>query len=315
MQLSIFEKRSLIGMVFALGLFTTAVYQIGKRNLWFEKKTQYRTKVQDADGLRIGGYVTVSGLRVGDISSLEVDEQNDILVTMSVKSSIAKRVTEGSHVSIVRAFIIGEKRIELVPNDNSSTPLEAGALLPSRTPTDITDFITGRKLTELMTNIESLIAGLNTMTTEVQDIFAKYHGGDFNKAIGLVEPSLENFIKLSNDLIVISREMRKQPRGIPEFVANGNTMMKSMQDDLFKDHQVREMVENLNKTVTPFANRQALVGNLLTSLDDLAGQLKQNPEYASKIIEAVSELTITLKALQKTWLLEGKTEEVKKQGK
>ena len=171
MQLSLFEKRSVIGMTLALGLFAAAIYQIGKRNLWFEKKTQYRTKVQDADGLRVGGYVTVSGLRVGDISSLEVDEHNEILVTMSIKSSIAKRVTEGSHVTIVRAFIIGEKRIELVPNYANTVPLAAGTLLPSRTPTEITDFITGRKLTELMTNIESLIGGLNAMTTEVQSIF------------------------------------------------------------------------------------------------------------------------------------------------
>src|SRR5690606_28895974 len=115
MSLGIFEKRSLFAIALAGGLFMTAVYQIGKRNLWFEKKTQYRTKVSDADGLRIGGYVTVSGLRVGDISDLEVDEQNEILVTMSIKSSIAKRITEGSHVTLFRAFVIGEKRIELVP--------------------------------------------------------------------------------------------------------------------------------------------------------------------------------------------------------
>lgn len=312
MQLGIFEKRSLIGIALACGLFMTAVYQIGKRNLWFEKKIQYRTKVSDADGLRIGGYVTVSGLRVGDIAALEVDEQNEILVTMSIKSSIAQRVTEGSHVTVFRAFIIGEKRIELVPGDNGGKPLRAGSLLPSRTPTELTDFITGKKLTELMTNVESLIAGMNAMTKEIDSIFARYHEGDFNKAISLVEPSLENFIRLSGDLIVISKELKKQPKDIPQFVASGNTVLKSMQDDLFKDNLIRDTVTNVNQTMMPFANRQALLGNLLNTLDDLTTQLKKNPDYASKIIEAVSELTITLKALQKTWLLEDKTADVKK---
>ena len=74
---------------------------------------------------------------------------------------------------------------------------------------------------------------------------------------------------------------------------------------------MRNAVANVNQTVMPLANRQALIGNLLNTLDDLTTQLKKNPDYASKIIEAVSELTITLKALQKTWLLEDKTADVK----
>ncbi len=312
MQLGIFEKRSLIGIGLACLLFLAAVYEIGKRNLWFEPKTKYLTKVTDADGLRIGGYVTVSGLRVGEISDLEVDEENLIAVTLDVKSSIAKRVTEGSYVTIFRAFVIGEKRIELVPGEPDSPELKAFALIPSRTTTELTDFISGKKLTELMTNIESLLAGLNGITKNVDQIFGKYHGGDFNKTISLVEPSLENFIKLSDDLIVISKELKKQNKVLPEFVASGNEVFKSIQNDFFKDNLIRDTLSTVNQTMTPFAQKQELMTNMLVSLNDLAEQLKKNPDYASKVIEAVTELTITLKALQKTWLLEGSTEEVKK---
>ena len=268
--------------------------------------------VTDADGLRIGGYVTISGLRVGEISDLEVDEENQISVTMDVKSSIAKRVTEGSYVTIFRAFVIGEKRIELVPGEPDSKELQASTFLPSKTTTELTDFISGKKLTELMTNVESLIGGLNGITKNVDQLFGKYHDGAFNKTIGLVEPSLENFIKLSDDLIVISKELKKQNKAIPEFVASGNEVFKSINNDFFKDGLLRETMTTVNQTMTPFAQKQELMSNMLNSLNDLAEQLKKNPDYASKVIEAVSELTITLKALQKTWLLEGKTEEVKK---
>jgi phospholipid/cholesterol/gamma-HCH transport system substrate-binding protein len=314
MQLGILEKRSLIGLGLALALFLAAVYEIGKRNLWFEPKTKYKTTVTDADGLRIGGYVTISGLRVGEISDLEVDEKNQITVTMDVKSSIAKRVTEGSYVTIFRAFVIGEKRIELVPGEANSKDLKALAYIPSKTTTELTDFISGKKLTELMTNVESLIGGLNGITKNIDQLFGKYHGGDFNKTISLVEPSLENFIRLSDDLIVISKELKKQNKTIPEFVATGNDVFKSINNDFFKDGLLKETLITVNQTMTPFAQKQELMSNMLNSLNDLAEQLKKNPDYASKVIEAVTELTITLKALQKTWLLEGKTEEVK-QGK
>jgi len=319
MQLGIFEKRSLIGIGIAFLLFLAAVYEIGKRNLWFEPKTKYMTKVSDADGLRIGGYVTISGLRVGEISDLEVDEENLIAVTLNVKSSVAKRITEGTYVTIFRAFVIGEKRIELVPGESDSRELAPLALIPSRTTTELTDFISGKKLTELMTNVESLIAGLNGITKNVDQIFGKYHGGDFNKTISLVEPSLENFLKLSDDLIVISQELKKENRAIPEFVSSGNNVFRTIHKDFLKDGLLKNTLTKANQTMTtvvetmtPFAQKQELVSNMLTSLNDLAEQLKKNPDYASKVIEAVSELTITLKALQKTWLLESKTEEVKK---
>lgn len=312
MHLGIFEKRSLIAIGVALLLFLAAIFEIGKRNLWFEPKIQYTTRVTDADGLRVGGYVTISGLRVGDIAALEVNEENQITVTINVKKSIANKVTEGSYVTIFRAFVIGEKRIELVPGTPANKPLAAGTLLDNHATTELTDFITGKKLTEIVTNVETLISGLTAITKNVDTIFGKYHDGEFNKAISLVEPSLENFIKLSNDLIVISRELKKQNKVIPEFVTSGTNVFKSMHEDFFKDRLMRETFMTVNQTLKPIASRQEVVGDLLNTLSDLAGQLKQNPDYAAKIIEAVSELTITMKALQKTWLLEDQTKEVKK---
>lgn len=312
MQLGIFEKRSLIGIGITLILFIAAIYQIGKRNLWFEPKIHYITHVSDADGLRIGGYVTISGLRVGEISALEVNEENEISVTLNVKRTIAQRVTEGSYVTIFRAFVIGEKRIELVPGIPGGKPLTAGAILSSRATTELMDFITGKKLTELMTNIETLIGGMTAITKNVDSIFGKYHDGTFNKAISLVEPSLENFLKLSDDLIVISHELKKQNKVIPEFVTSGTSVFKSMHEDFFKDRLMRDTFATVNQTLQPIAARQEIVGNLLNALSDLAEQLKKNPDYAEKVIDAVTELTITMKALQKTWLLEDQTKEVKK---
>lgn len=312
MHLGIFEKKSLIGIGLTLILFLASIYEIGKRNLWFEPKISYTTNVTDADGLRIGGYVTISGLRVGEIAALEVNNENQISVTLNVKKTIAQRVTEGSYITVFRAFVIGEKRIELVPGPPAGKPLKAGTILAGRATTELMDFITGKKLTELMTNVESLIEGLNGITKNVDLLFGKYNDGKFNKAIGLVEPSLENFIKLSDDLIVISHELKKQNKVIPEFVTSGTSVFKSLHEDFFKDRLLRETFSTVNQTLKPVAARQEIVGNLLNALSDLAEQLKKNPDYAAKVIEAVSELTITMKALQKTWLLEDQTKEVKK---
>src|SRR4051812_42322037 len=110
MKFSLLEKKALAGMG-GIGLFVAlAIWQIGKRNFWFEAKNTYQTRVVDADGLRVGSAVTISGLRVGEVSNLEVEEDNHIQVTMEVKRSVAERIREGSVANIFRAFIIGEKK-------------------------------------------------------------------------------------------------------------------------------------------------------------------------------------------------------------
>jgi ABC-type transporter Mla subunit MlaD len=90
------ERKALAGIA-AVALFIAySVYEIGKRNFWFEAQNIYHTHVKNADGLRVGSVVTISGLRVGEVSALDVDEENNIAVTLQVRRTVASRLRRDS---------------------------------------------------------------------------------------------------------------------------------------------------------------------------------------------------------------------------
>jgi phospholipid/cholesterol/gamma-HCH transport system substrate-binding protein len=318
MSFSTLEKKAVLG-IGAIALFLgVSLFEIGKRNLWFESKNTYRTKIKDADGLRVGSVVTIAGLRVGNVADLAVDETNQIAVKLSVISSVAARIRQDSYATVFRAFVIGDKRIEIVPGSDAQPALADGATLESRETTELTEFISGKKLAELMAQIELLIGGVNRVVTGVDEVMGKYESGAFNQTFSRLDPALDNFLKLSDDLIVMTKEAKKKSKELPVVIEQGAGLLGDLREDLFKDHLARQSLAHVNsslgaldKIVNPIAAREKLVENLLGNLEDLSRDLKNNPQYAQQVIDALKELTITLKALQKTWILEGKTQEVK----
>ncbi len=346
LKFSFLEKKALAG-IGGVGLFVAmAVWQIGKRNFWFETKNTYFTKVVDADGLRVGSAVTISGLRVGEVSNLEVEEDNHILVTMEVKRSVGGRLREGSQANIFRAFIIGEKKIDIVPGPEDARVIPNNDTIPGKEATDLSEFLSGRKLSDIMAQVDGLLSGVTGALNSTNQLFSKYKSGEMNEAINMVLPALTNFIKLSDDILVMTKELKKKSKEIPRFVDAGANVFTRvdkdfMQTGLAKDfmdagadtfrrvdkdllkndlmaHAFRSMdvtMVNLNAVMVPIAQRQKAVANLLDTMGDLAVELKKDPQYGAKLLETVAELTVTLKALQKTWFLEDQATEVKKQQK
>lgn len=346
LNFSLLEKKALVGIA-GVGLFVaTAVWQIGRRNFWFEAKNTYHTRVVDADGLRIGSSVTISGLRVGEVSNLEVEEDNHIHVTMEVKRSVAGRIREGAVANIFRAFIIGEKKIDIVPGAESGRTLANNGIIVGKEATDLSEFLSGRKLSEIMAQVDGLLTGITGALHDTNQLFAKYKSGEMNQAIDMVLPALTNFIKLSDDIIVMTQELKKKNKEIPklvdagasvlqrvdhdflnnglakEFVDAGTGALKRIDKDLLQNqlmaHAFKSMddtMQNVNTVMIPIAQRHKVVGGLLDNLADLSSELKKDPQYGAKLLETVSELTVTLKALQNTWFLEDQARDAKKQQK
>lgn len=314
MQLKFFgplERKSLLGMALVAFFTCASIYQIGKRNFWFEPKNIYFTRVADADGLRVGSIVTIAGLRVGEVSSLEVDDANQIAVTMTVRRTVAHRLRTDALASISRAFIIGDKKIELLTGDLQKPELPNKSKVPARDRAELTDFITGKKLAELMGQIETLIGGVTGIVHEMDGILGKYHAGEFTKTLTMVDPALQNFIRLSDDLLVMTKEMKKKSKEIPILVESGAGVLSDVRHDFLANNLMKDSLEKVNQVVTPLAERRRLLEDLLSNLQDLSRDLTEHPNYTKEVLGAVNELTITLKALQKTWFLEDKATEAR----
>lgn len=311
MKFSTNEKKAIAGLVVILVFCATSIYQIGMRNFWFESLNTYHTKVKDADGLRVGSVVTISGLRVGQVTELNVDAANAIDVTFTVKTAIAERVRQDSLVTVFRSFIIGEKRIDIIPGSSEQPVAANGSTLAGRDSVDLAEFVTGKKMGEMIAHVDTIVAGISMMLGEMKAIVGDYHAGKFQKTFSMIDPALDNFLKLSGDLIVVTKELKKQPKALPQVLDSGHRLLVDAHSEVIGNHLLKSTLTKVDDVMTPIAKRQETIESLLQNLDDFSKELKKNPEFTKEILTAVKELTITLKALQKTWILKDETDEVK----
>jgi hypothetical protein len=305
------ERKAILSLALVATLMFAGLYEIGKRNLWFEPKRGLDTHVKDGSGLRVGGVVTLSGLKVGEVAALSVDVDNTILVHMRIKEDVYLRLRHDAYATVSRSFLIGEKRIDLSPGAPGDTPLGETARIPTHEAADLEEFLSGRKLAELMEQVEALIQGLNVVVKETDTLFGKYKDGTIDRLIARFEPSLERFIALEDDFLAITREIKKSRSDLPHFVGAGARLMEGMATDWFDNHLARDMTLVLKDAATPFADRRQAVADLLGVANELSRDLERDPRYGQKALEALKQLTLTLRALQRTWMLEDATEAVK----
>ena len=307
------ERRALLAMIAVAVAVLVSLFEIGQRNFWFEPKNTYYTHVPDADGLREGGLVTMAGLRIGEVAALDVDQANTIIVTLKVRRAYGARIRRDSLATVVSTTLLGEKRVDISPGTPENPILPGGGTLPARGASGLSDLLTGKKLAELVGRVDSLLTGLDGLIKQVGTGLTGDQTTSLAASVPLVAPVLRNLLQLTGDMLVMTREMKKQSKALPVFVASGADLLTGMRDDFFKTGLARDTATKLDGVLTPLAARQQLVTQLLNNLSDLSHDLAADPAYGRKVLQAVSELTITLKALQKTWLLEDQAAEVRQE--
>ena len=87
----------LTGVVVILGI---VVFLTVKGQNLFEKRLQYRTIFRDGGGLSTGTTVTISGMEVGMVRHLTLNEENNVEVTFEVMERFADRIREDSRVGV-----------------------------------------------------------------------------------------------------------------------------------------------------------------------------------------------------------------------
>lgn len=295
MKLSSTEKKSLLGMTVIFIVFGLSIFIIGKRNLWFEKKNSYITYINDADSLGIGNIVTLSGLRVGEITNLDVQKDSNLIkVIFTVKNSLAFKIREDSKARFYRTFLIGEKRIDIIPGSKEHPLIPNNGIMKAVSSKEITDLLSGKNIGLFLNKIDGISGGLENFAVEIGAFTKKIKARDLTKTYNLINPALTNLNKLTLDLKV--------------FI----DVLKYMKTDLLKNKLAKSTMGNLNTILRPIAKRKVLVAQILDNVQVLSQELKDNPAIAKDMTKALKEVITTLKAIQKTWFLKSHVEDLKK---
>jgi len=313
------------------------------RNRWFHARVHFHGQMVRGEGMREGSPILMSGVEVGEVGTLTILDDNRVDVELSVWLEHAHRVRSGTRAVVRRLFGIGEKRVQLTSEGASDSTLPPDSILPFDERMDLLDAADMFDLSASMQVLDRAISTADRLLTKFDEgdrldrMFSAFDraGPLLEKADDLLaDPSLKGAMSGLN-AILHEPAMRKVLLRASELMAP-----ERIDRLLARTESVLERVDTLTAksgtldTTLNSANR--LLGDgrtdrLLTSMAQLAdadklGRLLDNtamlaeqfgrvgpeiPALTREMALTMREAVVVLKALQKTWMLENKSDKAR----
>lgn len=272
---------------------------------WFERKIHLSTELKNADGVREGTLVQMAGLRAGSVTSVELKASNEIHVTFEISEKFKDRVREDSVVRLVRPFIIGEKVLDISVGSNEFQVLAENASLKSEPTADIMDLVSGKTLGPYVETMGRMMESLKTVAEALLDPARA-------KSMVQMFDELQPLLRNGNTLITEVNSVVKQVNNKKQLIRIVNNLADTT-DELHRAlpaivKESPQLASDLTKIAKNMAILTDEVQKTLPMMKEIGPEL---PRASRRAIEALDETVVTLKALQKSFLLRGSVKDVR----
>ena len=264
----------------------------------FTKKITLKSYFFDAQGLRVGAPVRLSGVDIGSVKRIRVvadHPQNPVEVTMKVRTDYGFNLYKNSRTLLSTAGVLGETYINIDSSESSGPKAEDGDVLPSGEVTGYQDVM--RSTQSALQNMEALIKRMDRIIAFVESgqgsvgkviydplLYNRLNAtvGEFQKLISQVSQGQGSLGKLlySEDLYnKANQSLDKINTLIDDVNAGKGTIGKFLKDPSFYD-SAHQTVSNLNQLTADInAGKGAL------------GKLTQDEQFASKLQNTMNRLS------------------------
>jgi phospholipid/cholesterol/gamma-HCH transport system substrate-binding protein len=300
-----------LGLFVIIGLlvFVLAVYFIGDKQKMFGKTNHLQAVFNNVNGLQLGNSVRYSGISVGTVRGIKMDNDTTIRVDMIIDKAIFSYIKEDAVATISSDGLVGNMIINILPGKGNKPSVKPGDQIHSYNRIRTDDMLNTLSVTNK--NAAKLTANLLKITNEIIE---------GKGTIG----SLINDTIISGDLKKTMRYLKLTTKGASETVTKIDKLVASLDDKdnvvgVIKDsavaNKIKNMVANLdqstkeiNKVIT---NLNATVLNIKEGKGTI-NYLANDPELVQKIDstmtninEASAKLNENMEAMRHNFLFKG----------
>jgi phospholipid/cholesterol/gamma-HCH transport system substrate-binding protein len=280
-----------LGIIFALMLISLNYKELP----FFNRGKVYSAYFAEAGGLVAGDHVLVSGFRVGQVSSVELDGPK-VLVRFDVASTI--RLGERTEAAIKLRSLLGSKLLEITPRGdnrlNEPIPLNrttSAYQLPDALG-DLTQTISGLNTNQLSKSLSVLS---DTFSNTPPDLKAAVKGvarfsqtldqrdaelrnllAEANKATKVLSDRSDEVVKLVGDTNLLLVQLKTQSRALDQIANNLSAVAQQVKG--FIASTLKPALDELNGVLAIVDNRKERVQKAIVGLN----------KYALGLGEAVS---------------------------
>lgn len=254
----------------------------------FGRTNTYYVYYDNASGLQSAASVAIRGVKVGQVSSIQISEQdpNKVEVTLAVSKEFS--IPKDSKAKIYSAGLMGGQAIEIVMG-SSAEYLEGGQTIAPMVELGMVEALSSefvdikQNLVVVMNNINTTLATLNSL---VDDNSANVASAIKNLNKVLVE--LEESQIIAN-IDSFTGTLKNNGEKIDSIVTSVNNLTTTL-DEQQMGVKLAQAVESLNLLLDKCNNSDGTVGSLLNdkelyvnlteatdNLAELLEDLKQNP--------------------------------------
>ncbi len=275
---------SLVRLLLFIGVTVVAFALLATTitNARFGEKSDYAAVFTDVTGLMKGDDVRIAGVRVGEITAIELagesqEERGQALVHFRVDRTVV--LTEGTTALIRYRNLIGQRYLSLAQEQGSASRLAVGSTIPVDRTKPALD------LTALFNGFKPLFAALNPEDVNqlAFEIITVLQGEG-----GTIEHLLASTASLTSTLA-------DKDEVIGRTIDNLNVVLGTVAD---RSQQLDELLLQLQRFVSGLAEDREAIGASLTHIADLgestAGLLEQARPPIKDDVAALGDLSTNL---------------------
>lgn len=306
-KFNLYERVAGLFVLVAIIGAVAATVLVAVKKGWFEDKVHLVTDLKNADGVREGTVVQMAGLRAGRVTQVALKKNNEIMVKFEVSERFADRVRQDSVVRVIRPFIIGEKVLDISVGSDTEPILAENATIISEPTMDIMDLVSGKTLGP---SLETLGKMMENLKFVAEALFDPERSKAIVQMFDDIRPLLRNANVLTTEAASMIKKMNKKDQMV-RMVTN----LAEVTEELHKalpviTRESPQLAADLAKIAKNMAVLTEEVSKTLPLMKDVAPEL---PRASKRAIEALDETVVTLKALQKSFLLRGNVKEVRQE--
>lgn len=213
-----------VGVFILLGLILLglSIFLIGGDRFFLKSQYNLKAMFDETQGLAKGSEVSLSGIIVGNITSIEFSsEDNKIIVNMDIDTDFKDRITEGSTASIKTKGALGDQYIYISPGLRSEKSIDKEGFITVEAGSNI--FEKGEK-------------GINRAVNVIDEmlVLLKNINKDNRSALTManIHDSSENLKHLIIEAHGLLKDIRgrNQDEGLQKAIANLSSLTQKLDD-------------------------------------------------------------------------------------
>ena len=243
----------------------------------------------NSKGLLPGDLVTINGMQVGTVNSLEFHPRQDGSIIVNFIISNELNIPDNTTAKLASS-LMGSVSVELNLG-NSKTFAQSGDTLTSGYDNGTMGMIT-ETIMPLKDNLETLLISLNNLTLNLDNLFNAELKNNINKSVNNFASSMDNIKDISSDLkLLVDSENGK----LTMVVNNLETMTNNFTavGDSLKNIDYNRVINTLEECATEFntlirnINEGQGSAGLLINEDSLYNNINQTIESLQSLIDEI----------------------------